>query len=168
MADLRATGWTVAHCREVVANLRAVADKFSDGGIVIEVPAGQPVIRTRVQLDGDIVTMVDPRIFDNHSPEELSGLIEQHHAALLAGLVVVNPRLAEGLAGLLRLARQGSYAIPVVTSAGFATGDITMYAIVAFAPYLAAAFIPLVVRFAAPRLVRRLLRDGIPRWWRRR
>lgn len=162
-ADLRATLWLAANARRVAATLQAMFEMQLSGGTVVRVPASDPMIHTLIQLDGDIVTSVNPGVFEGRSHDELMLLIEQHEAALKARLPSIGPSFAESLAGSLRLLRLMSLAAPVVTAGAAGAQALEMQLLEALrwlAPWLAMSCIPLAIRLAAPPLLRMALRRG--------
>jgi len=153
-ADLRAAGWVIAHLPRVATSLQMLFDMVRQGGSTIAVPADRPVIRTLIQLDGDIVTSADFELVRHWSPLEREQLLRQHQATLQARLQAVDPRFGAGVASFISLFRSASVAAPVVT------GGVSVVGGAATTSWLLASFIPLGVRLAAAPLLRLALGAG--------
>jgi len=166
--DLGSVLWVAANVRNAAHWAQVLFDMRVNGGTVIKVPQQQPLIRTLVQLDGDFVTFVDDRVFqEGRSPEDLSALIAQHQQALQTRLPALDPAFSEHLAGCVRMLR---YAwLPGVAGLDTLGGATLPSVLQALQPFLllqaASVGIPLALHYGAPRLLRLALRRG---WLHRR
>jgi hypothetical protein len=105
-AGVSACFWLAARAPDAVSHVRVLVSVVIAGSTAVETPPDDPRIRTLIQADGDIVTIVHPAIFADAgwTDTRRRKLIEEHSAALERRLPPMDgaaPRL-EAVAALLR------------------------------------------------------------------
>lgn len=110
-SDLAAASWVLANRAKVIRILDTLFELRRGGGTVVQVPEAKPIIRTLIQPDGDLVTFVDPILFDpSRDPAERRALLAAHEAALAARLPFLEEDFTDRLLRCLRAVRGLGYA----------------------------------------------------------
>ena len=112
--------WFAGNRRQVAMSLRVLRELAIEGGTVILVPPDAPLIRTLVQLDGDVVTTVDARIW-RETPERRAQLLEAHQAAL-AARTAFDPAMTDHAARLIGALFHMTWPTAIGLTAGVAAG----------------------------------------------
>lgn len=164
-SDLVAPLRLAVHPARTLAGLRALGAALTEGAVPICTPStAEPLVVSMVQLDGDILTRVDPSLFARlPTAAARNTLAAQHLAAVevtIRGLVLL-PRALRAASPLL-------YAVFLTAQAGLAWrhGFYWRRPPTDLAPLAwqqALAFVPLLLRLALPRLVRAGLRRLVAR-----
>ena len=155
-SDLVAPVRLAIHPRRTLADVRALGAALTEGAVCIATPsAAEPLVVSMVQLDGDILTRVDPLVFARRPTAAARSALAVQHLASVEAAIAGLARLPRGLRATSPLL----VAVFLAAQLGLAwRGGFYQHQRLAdlwpLAWQQALAFAPLLLRLALPRLLR--------------
>jgi hypothetical protein len=143
----------------VLARLETLLDDVARGGMTVDTPAGNPVLRTVIQFDGDVQTLIRAAEFDSITePSALPlALMAQHQIA-----VAQRVDSMRGLHIWGRVLRYGGWTVSAAMSVATLQA-VWLGGVEAILTYLGLAGVTVLARLAFPRLLRLSLHAAVRR-----